>query len=267
MSKAMKVIDDSDRKSAVALPAATTSESAALISMIERAARDPAVDITKMERLFEMHQKVMNREAESAFNAAMAMAQAELIPVVKNKTNSQTHSKYADLSAIAEAAMPIIHSHGFGLSFSEFKSDKPEHLGVACEVTHAGGHGKRYEFNVPFDGAGLKGNANKTATHAYGSSFQYGRRYATCGVFNIATKDDDGNAAGAKPMAALTDKQRATLKELIEQTEADLTLFCAAYKVEYDASEMKLEDALAAFPAESFEDAEAKLRQKAKSKC
>ena len=42
-------------RAAQQMPAQT--ETAALISMIERAARDPSVDITKMERLFEMAER------------------------------------------------------------------------------------------------------------------------------------------------------------------------------------------------------------------
>ena len=50
-------------------------ETAAILSMIERAARDPAVDIAKMERLFEMHSTMQSRQAEQRFNAAMATVQ------------------------------------------------------------------------------------------------------------------------------------------------------------------------------------------------
>lgn len=205
-------------------------ESAALISMIERAARDPNVDIDKMERLFQMHERIDKQRRETAFNSAMAAAQAELIPVARKLDNTQTRSKYADLAALAEAAMPIIYRHGFGISHSEFKSDRPGHLGVRAEVTHAAGFSKSYDFHIPMDGTGLKGNANMTATHAYGSTFSYGRRYSTCGVFNIATKDDDGNAAGNKPAA-----ESATLdqvKALIAEAGANTAWFLEHYSVE-----------------------------------
>lgn len=216
-------------------PIAITGESGALIAMIERAARDPQVDIVKMKELFAMHREIEQRRSEAAFNAAMAQAQAALIPVIKNKDNKQTHSRYADLAAIAEQAMPIIYRHGFGLIFSEFESKKPDCMGVACKVTHADGHSERHEFNVPLDGAGMKGTANKTATHAYGSSFMYGRRYATCGVFNIATKDDDGNAAGRATAAAqsppVSEAQVAELKALMEKAEVDEQIIFEHFKV------------------------------------
>lgn len=199
MSEAAKVIEGDVEPKAKAVAKRKLEVVPANIDgmgVIERLVMSGA-SIETIERVIAMNERQEDRNAHVAFNAAMALAQSELVPVIKNRANSQTHSKYADIAAIAEVAMPVIHKHGFGLSFSEFKSEKEDHLGVACEVTHGGGCSKRYEFNVPIDGTGMKGNANKTATHAYGSSFQYGRRYATCGVFNIATKDDDGNAAGA----------------------------------------------------------------------
>lgn len=205
-------------------------ESAALISMIERAARDPNVDIDKMERLFQMHERIDRQRRETAYNSAMASAQAELVPVARKLNNSQTKSKYADLAALSEAAMPVIYRHGFGISHSEFKSDRAGHLGVRAEVTHASGFSKLYDFHIPMDGTGLKGNANMTATHAYGSTFSYGRRYSTCGVFNIATKDDDGNAAGAKPSAESATVEQIT--QLIKDSGSSLTWFLETYSVE-----------------------------------
>lgn len=220
------------RKTAEVPAALPMSEGDALISMIERAARDPQVDIGKMERLFEMSERVRNRNAEAAFNAAMAAAQAELVPVAKNQTNKQTSSKYADLAAICEAAMPIINRHGFGVVCSEIKSDKPDCMGVLCNVKHSGGHSERHEFSVPLDGTGIKGNANKTDTHAYGSTFTYGRRYAICGVFNIATKEDtDGNGSGSSS-EKITDVQAAKIKSLIVEVGADIQRFLAMGEVD-----------------------------------
>lgn len=241
-------------------------EAAALIAMIERAAADPSVDIDKMERLFAMHKEVVQRQAMAAFNAAMANAQAELVPVAKNARNNQTNSNYADLGAIADVAMPVVHSHGFGLSFGEFKSQEPGCMGVVCEVTHANGHGKTYHFNVPLDGAGLRGAANKTATHAYGSTFTYGRRYATLAVFNIAIKNDnDGNGknqpqqAYASP-ATITPEQAEELSKLITDTGSDIDKFLAMGKVQ----------SLSDIRATDFDGAKsmllAKLRKRAESK-
>lgn len=233
---------------------AVVSESGALLIMIERAARDTTIDIDRMERLVNIHRDMEMRQAEKAFNAAMSAAQAELLPVAKNTSNTHTRSKYADLAAIAEAAMPIIHRHGFGLSFSEFKSQEPNCMGVACHVRHASGYGERHEFNIPIDSAGSQGKVNKTNTQAYGSTFTYGRRYATCGVFNIATKDDrDGNAVSGE---TISDEQEETIRNRITGNPMhDIREFLATYKIE----------SLSELPARRFKEAMMAIAEREKN--
>ena len=48
------------------------------MSVIARAATDPAFDIEKMERLMQMHQQLTAQKALAAFNSAMSEAQAEM---------------------------------------------------------------------------------------------------------------------------------------------------------------------------------------------
>lgn len=211
----------------VPMPALAQNESAALISIIQRAASDPTVDIEKMERLFQMHERIEKRRAEAAYNTAMAEAQAEMPAVVRNKENSHTHSKYADLYAIADAALPVVHKHGFGLSFSECKSDQ-HCIGVACRVSHSGGHSERYEFNIPADKAGSQGKVNKTDIQAYGSARTYGRRYATVDIFNIPIRDADGNA----PQATITEAQADALADALTVDDVDIPAFCRYFKIQ-----------------------------------
>lgn len=209
---------------------AVVGETAALISMIERAARDPNVDIGKMERLFEMHERIEARRAEQAFNAAMAAAQAELEPVARGRKNEHTKSKYAELEAIYAMAKPIITKHGFGPTFGPAKADTPNHIKIVCDLAHAGGFSKRYEGEFPLDGAGLKGTSNKTDIQATGSSFTYARRYMTLLIFDIATKDDrDGNATDKTPPKA---NALDEIKALIAETSADLGWICNNYSIE-----------------------------------
>jgi ERF superfamily len=175
---------------------ATLSEATTLIMMLDRAVRDPSVDIDKMERLFEMQLRASALQAERSFNASMAAVQAKMQPIAKKLHNQQTNSKYADLAAIDEHLTPIATEHGFGLTMGEFVSPKADHVGLRCTLVHADGHSRDYEFHLPPDGAGIKGVTNKTAMHSYASSITYGRRYAKCAIFNVTVKNDiDGNAA------------------------------------------------------------------------
>jgi hypothetical protein len=207
--------------------APVVSEDTALLGLIERAARDQTVDIDKMERLFQMRERMEQRRAEQAYNAAFAAAQAAMVPVAKSKHNKQTNSDYADIAALAEIITPIYTKHGFGISFGQ-KPAPDGFIGVVADVTHGAGFSKRYEFDIPADGVGIKGNANMTRIHAMGSSFTYGRRYAKLMIWDIATKDNDGNAASS---SVITDAQLKELSKLITDSKADLDWILGRYEI------------------------------------
>jgi hypothetical protein len=233
------------------------SESAAIMGVIERAARDPNVDIDKMERLMAMRERLLEREAQMEFNAAMAAAQAEMEPVARDARNTQTNSDYARLEAIARAITPIITKHGFATTFGTADCPKEGHYRVTCTCTHRAGYSKDYHADIPADTTGIKGTVNKTKTHAFGSTMSYGRRYLKLLVFDIATEDDDGNAAGgAEP---INDDQLHALSEKIDEVGADIAAFCKYLQV----------PALKELPNSKFESAMRELeifgQRKAKS--
>src|SRR5262245_18632894 len=94
------------------------SETAAILHMIERAARDPAVDVDKLSRLMEMRDKATARQAEIEFDTAMTLAQTEMGRVRADSNNPQTKSKYASFAALDKALRPTYTAHGFALSFN-----------------------------------------------------------------------------------------------------------------------------------------------------
>jgi len=176
--------------------AVVTTNDSPLMQIIERIAEMPELDLDRVDRLFLMHEKMLNREAEAAFNESMARAQMEIQSVVVNKANDHTKSGYADLSAIHEKAKPVWAGCGFSVITRSMASDKDNHIRIHTEVRHCAGHKEVYNDDWPLDIAGAKGNANKTAIQAKGSSITYARRYSELMIFDIAIKgeDNDGNA-------------------------------------------------------------------------
>lgn len=172
----------------------------AMITLIERFVRDPEVDIHKLERLIEMRDAAVTRDAEQAFNADIAKAENEMEPVRSDCSNPQTRSKYASYAAIDRAVRPIYSKHGFALSFNTADGAADGSIRVLCYVSHRGGFTRQYHIDVPADGKGARGGDVMTKTHAVGSGISYGRRYLMNMIFNITVDhDDDGNAASARP--------------------------------------------------------------------
>lgn len=203
--------------------------SGGILSVIARAASDPNTDVDKLARLLEMQERVLARDAEQAFSDAMEAAQAEIKPVTKNRANNETKSKYANLEAISEAIDPIIHSHGFSLSFGTDNSELPNHYRVTCKIRHRAGHTDHAFADVPVDMTGPKGAQNKTMTHGFGSALSYGRRYLKLLIFDVATTDDDGRGAGSG--APVSEDQLIQLQTMASGVGADLQRFCKYFRV------------------------------------
>lgn len=182
---------------------ATTSDNG-LLNFIERASRDPEFDVAKFGELLRMQRDVLHEQAQREFNRAMADAQTEMMPVVRDASNTHTGSKYAKLETIDREMRPIYTRHGFSVRFGSAPSPREGWLRIVCTVSHAGGYSETNHLDAPPDMAGSGGRTNKTPIQAVGSSVTYLRRYLLAMVFNIvlADEDDDGEASRQMPRNA-----------------------------------------------------------------
>lgn len=197
------------------------SETAAIISMIERAARDPNVDIAKMERLFDMQQRAVAQRARAEFLSALATMQRSL-PAVARKGTAHNAKKYARFEDVIETVKEPMADHGFSLTFRLAQDDKA--IRVTGVLGHRGGHAEETTIVLPADASG-----SKNAVQAWGSSVSYGKRYVAVTLLGIATQDDnDGASAGDTDKTATVDE----IKALIEQTKSNAAWFLQHFSVE-----------------------------------
>ena len=166
-------------------------------SMFERLAKDPNVDVDKLERLMSMYERAEAKRAETEFAGALGRAQEKIKPVLADDYNENTNSKYPSYEKLDAAIRPHYTAEGLSLSFNSGAGAPENHVRVICLVRHCGGHKEPYFIDMPADGKGPKGGDVMTKTHATGSAFTYGQRYLLKAIFNVAVKkDDDGNQAG-----------------------------------------------------------------------
>lgn len=207
------------------------SDTASIMAVIDRAARDPSVDVEKMERLMQLYERIAARQAETAYSEAMNAAQEEMGPVSQDASNPQTRSKYASFAALDKAIRPIYARHGFSLSFDTGDGAPENHVRVVCKVSHKSGHSERPHLDMPADGKGAKGGDVMTKTHATMAAVSYAKRGLLKMIFNIAEGDDDGNGATGAT-ASITDSQVETIFDLIKRSKADTAKFCAHFKID-----------------------------------
>lgn len=224
------------------------------MDMVERLSKIPDLKAETIDQVLRMQERIMDRNAEAEFAEAMVRVQQNLPQILKTSENKQTNSRYAKHEYIAKIIKPIYTEEGFSITFSEDDSPKEKHIRVVGILRHRAGYKERHHIDVAIDDSGIKGNVNKTLTHAEGSSQTYGRRRLTCMMFDVATGDDnDGNGAKGDPV---THEQKRTLEQLIRETKTNLAAFLEWGGV----------DDLAKLPAAKFNDAMAKLNTKKRAK-
>lgn len=201
------------------------------LAMIATAARDPSVNVDKMERLLQMRDRAVAQEAEKQFNIAMSRLQS-ILPRVYRSSKSDK-GKYADLEAIDIATRDPITAHGFAESYGTAESHIPEHYRVTCLLSHVEGFSRPYQADMPISMKGPKGNDVMTPVHAFGSAMSYGRRYLKCLIFNIVltNEDDNGKKTSQADAFTVSNDQIEEIRQLLTATKSNEAKFLEVMKV------------------------------------
>lgn len=225
------------------------SMSDGILSVIARAAADPSVDIDKMERLLEMQERVLSRDARAAYYTALAEMQPNLPVITENggikDRGGNIQSTYALWEDVNEAIRPILAENGFALSFKVRRAESE--IITTGILSHRAGHSEETELALPTDTSG-----SKNAVQAVGSSTSYGKRYTAFALLNLtsAGEDDDGDKGGRpEPVSR---EQLDTLLGVADAVSADKAKFSKIFGV------ASLRD----IPAKQYDEALRRLREK-----
>lgn len=166
------------------------------VSMFERLALDPSVDVAKLEKLIEMQERIMRFDAKSAFNAAYSVMQPE-IPEIDEKgrilVKGTLRSTYAKLEDINHVIKPILAAHGFSIRHRTEWPEGSKVIRIIGILGHKQGHSEESTFEAPADKSEFR-----TDIQSQGSTVSYGRRYTIIDLLNISTRgqDKDGSTSG-----------------------------------------------------------------------
>ena len=223
------------------------TEMLAYAQIIERAAANPDVDVTKLEKLLDMQERVLSRRAEVAFNGAFAEMQAELPVIIENgaiKIGGEVRSRYALFEDINETVKPILKKYGFALTFKT--ATEKGAATVTGILMHKDGHREATDITLDADTSG-----SKNSVQSIGSSVSYAKRYCLCALLNITSRgeDDDGQRGNVQHV---TDEQAATIQALIEEVKANKAQFLKYFRIE----------AIEKLPASRYSDAVKALEKK-----
>jgi hypothetical protein len=141
-----------------------------------------------------------DKEQKQALFHAMSQVFAKMVDVAKDAKNPMFDSKYADLTAVLNAARPILAEFNLYVLQSPRMTDKMVH--VQTMIAHADGG-----YITDTASHERSGNQEANDLQKLGTVITYLRRYALKAMLAIGDKDDDGASIG-KP-AKTTRKPRA----------------------------------------------------------
>lgn len=221
-----------------------------LLDSLRRIASLKSGDVAVAKEVLAMIREQEERRAQREFNEAMLACQSDLPPITRDSHNKHTNSKWAKLEKISAIADPIIRRHKFTLSYGMATSPLADHYRVVCDVSHSGGHTRRYEADVGMDSKGPKGEGNKSLAQGSGSSITYARRYLKVMIFDIVIEGEDNDGNRSRPSsssaandrvidgggavegtALLSEAQHDKLVDAIESCGATRQQFCASWEI------------------------------------
>jgi hypothetical protein len=220
--------------------------------------RDGAIEV--IERLAQLREDERKREAEEAFDAAMAEFFRLCPPIPRDKRGAgfvpkggsvREYTYYAPFDAIQGVVNPFLRPLGLSYWFSSEATTT--HVTTRCILRHKLGHQRIAAATLPISGAPMT-----SATQGSAGTRSFGKRLTLSDVLGIQTCDEHDGADGDAGAAETVDeKQLAALQEFVDSIiEAgrgfDLARFVGFFQV----------DALAAIPVARFDEACGMLRQR-----
>lgn len=223
-------------------PVVQSQQQAGFLGLIEKALLMPTPDFTVIDKMLDMQERILAKEAEMKFNQAFSVMINE-IPIVAETSSANMQTKaggrigysYSKFNEIVEIVRPILSRHGFAVNFKHEQDFQQGGLAgsvkICCVLRHNAGHSIENSMILPVDNSGAK-----NAVQGIGSTVTYGKRYTLCSMLNIATGDDkDGHtvkASEANRKMKLSDERFASALQAVKNGKYNLSKLV----VEYDLS-------------------------------
>ena len=169
-------------------------------------------------------------ESVVKIQTALIKAQSEMTGAVKDSANPFFKSNYADLTSVIKAIKEAWASNKIG--YSQFPISTEQGVGVQTRLMHESGEWIEHEFVLPLP---------KYDPQSAGSAITYARRYALQAIAGIPSVDDDAEMAMNRHVADthITVTEFHAMQKLLDETKADIPLFCKAFQCDKPENIMK----------------------------
>lgn len=196
----------------------------AMINMVERIIANPNVDVVKLEKMLDLQERVLARQNEAAFDAALAEMQADLPEIPRNgeillkgqkKGEGQKYAYYEDMMRLV---LPVMKKYGFSLTHDIASATNK--ITVTAILAHRQGHKRITALELPCDTSG-----SKNAVQSYVSAVSYGKRVTSFAILGLSSRGEDNDGNSVEPPAEGLDVRPRVTESQIRMLENALGPF------------------------------------------
>lgn len=186
------------------------------LDLIRDVTSNPELSAEKLKILVDMRLLLEDREAEKQFDAAMFVAQDEVKGLKWDKRGG-SQNRYVSYPKIDQMLRPVRRKNGFTQSWDTEPGPTPDLVILCSDVSHVGGHKRRYRTPMPIDGQGPKGGGVMTKNQAVNAGTSYGMRNLSKMIWDIPMLIDEDDKDGNAPYETITESQVADLRALADE--------------------------------------------------
>lgn len=181
-------------------------------------------NVGALEKMCDLYERMEQRSAEKAFNAAFVALQRDM-PTIVAKSVIPNRGKYERFEDLMETIGPLLTLHGFSVSFSQdFKDSR---IVETCHLRHEAGHSQSNSFAVRVGGRA------DSDTQADCKAATTAKRNALCNALNIVIRQDvlQDETDVRNEGAFITEQQADDLEHRCKMLNLDLPKILASCKV------------------------------------
>lgn len=196
------------------------------IAGILAVAVDKGMPPEAIEKLLAVYERMGAESARKEAAQDLAKFQAECPVIAKEsearittRGGSQYGYKYAELDTIANTIRPHLAKYGLSYTWDSevTRDERGTTITCTCTVRHTNGHSFSAKFSADTDTAAAMSGAQKNA-----AALTFARRQSLIQALGLTTGEVDNDGADTE---RVTEKQAATLRDLIEDVKADEAKF------------------------------------------
>lgn len=216
------------------VPAIQQSESSMILSALIDLAKDPTIEIGRLEKLMSLQERLEDRQAEKLYSTAIAKFQGECPTIQKSKkvkfessSGKTTQYNYSPLDEIVSVIKPILAKNELSYSFDIIPPEKGGTLAtLQTKISHAGGHSVTSSLQFPE----VHDDQRMNASQRRKSAISFAKRAGLENALGIVTTEEDDDARRAHHDEC-SPEQVQEINELIKKTGTTLKTFLDYAKV------------------------------------